>query len=117
MSRTTMRNGQVVELPDNGVHDDQVMTFDDVPLYAYCILRGDPAFVLDKGDHLDDRDGRHLMLSFTPRSSRKSDQINLHERVVNKYLHENKHFFVDFTEDVPEGVRNDYDFPIPEELK
>lgn len=116
MTQTVMRNNEVVELPDNGEHPDQTMTFDDVPLYSYVILRGDPAFILDKGDHLSDSDGRHMLVSFTPQSSRESDKTKLHERIVNKYLHESKHMFVDFTHDVPTGVSNDYSIPLPEEV-
>lgn len=116
MTQTVMRNGEVVELPDTGEHRDQVMAFRDVPLYSYVILRGNPGFVLDKGEHLSDSDGKHMLISFTPQSSRESDETKLHERIVNKYLHESKHMFVDFTHDVPTGVSNDYNIPLPEEV-
>lgn len=95
----TMRNGTVCELPDNGVHPEQTKTFDDIEKYTLVRLRGNWAYVLDKGEHLKDRDGRYLLVSYESENV-SSDQTTIHERVVNKYLHEQKNLFVDFTGDM-----------------
>jgi len=115
MTKTVIRNDEVCELPDDAVHPDQVMTFDDVELYCYVRLRGDPGFVIDKGDHLSNRDGRHLLISFTEGADREKNETKLHERVVNKYIHENKHLFVDFQNIIPMGKEpQNYTVPLPE---
>ena len=84
------------ELPDSGEHPEQPYGFDDVPLYSLVKLRGDRGYVLDKGDHIASTKGRHLLISFEDETARKRN-AQLHERLVNKYLHEKRNLFVDFT--------------------
>jgi len=115
MTKPTVRNGEVCNVPDNGEHPDQVMTFDDVELYSHVNLRGDPGFILDKGSHIVPREGRHLLISFTEGADRSSMETKLHERVVNKYLHECKHLFVDFQNILPLNKNTEYTVPLPEE--
>lgn len=94
-----MRNGTLYELPDSGVHPEQMLTFDDVPKYALVKLRGYTGYVLDKGEHVGQRDGRHMLISYEAENA-PSSETKLHERVVNKYLHEQRNLFVDFTGDM-----------------
>lgn len=94
-----MRNGTLCELPDSGVHPEQEKTFDDVPKYALIKLRGETAYVLDKGEHVGNRDGKYMLISYESENA-SSSETKLHERVVNKYLHEQKNLFVDFTGDM-----------------
>jgi len=97
--KKTLRNGTMCELPDDGVHPDQLMAFDDVPLYSLVKLRGYTAYVIDKGEHIGQNDGRYMLLSYESANSPRN-RTRLHERVVNKYLHEQRNLFVDFTGDM-----------------
>lgn len=94
-----MRNGTMCELPDNGVHPEQEMTFDDIPKYSMVKLRGYTAYVIDKGEHIGANEGQYMLLSYESENAPRS-RTKLHERVINKYLHEKRNLFVDFTGDM-----------------
>lgn len=95
----TMRNGTLCEMPDDGVHPEQTKTFDDIPKYSLIKLRGYIAYVLDKGEHIGQRDGKFMLVSYESENAPRTE-TQIHERVVNKYLHEQKNLFVDFTGDM-----------------
>jgi hypothetical protein len=77
---------------------DPVLTFDDVPQYAYVRHRGRKAYVTAKGPKVrTDTDGRHLQLQYMDGGADGSPHQELHENLVEKYLEEKKHLWVDFT--------------------
>lgn len=98
--------------------DDQLYSFDDIEKYTYVRLRGDEGFVVDKGDHImPTMDARHLQVEIYNDNSGSSyrEKQNVHEKLVNKFLYENKNLWVDWTGRLgPHVDTGSMDFPAPQ---
>lgn len=106
----TAMSSSDVDWMDN-LPDDQMYTFDDIPKYAYVVLNGDAGYVIDKGEHvMPTMDARHLVIEVSD-----SDEKTVHEKLVNKYLYENKRLWVDWTKTLgPHVDTGGLSFPEPQ---
>lgn len=74
--------------------DESLFTFDDIPENAHVYFRGISGWVTKMGDDVAPQvNARHIEISLQE-SIGGRDTIRLHERLVNKYLHEKRRLWV-----------------------
>jgi len=78
----------------------QPLGFDDIKKYTRCYYRGLNGFVIDKGRHLSDADGRHLQLELDEPVSDNYDSPIIKENLVNKYLTEKRVLWIDWNDNL-----------------
>lgn len=67
----------------------QPFTFEDIEPYTRVEWRGRRGWVLDKGAHLlDGVDARHLLIEYDEDVDTDRSEGRIHERVVNRSLHD-----------------------------
>jgi hypothetical protein len=96
---------------------DPRKTFDDIERYQYIVFRGDPGYVLEKGEHiLPASSGSHLQIEIFGEREEGTKTIPLHERIVKRYLNQREKLFVDWDDTVSlhsDSPTKDFPEPVP----